>query len=452
MIYVLLIIFIAMLICVYYLFDKEIIEPAVIFVSVYTLSIFCACLNVTKWNINLSITTFWIILIGALEFIAISYYICNKYKNKNLKKSRTFGEIKIAKKTIYLSIFISILTLILLICNVVYISKKYGNFNNFSEMLRIFKEYTSYKGVVKLNFVVRTLLKIVIANAYIYIFIFINNVIVCKQRIKENIKANILYICCPIIYILCTLLQSNRSGLIDYALMILTMSLLLYLMKNKWKEKIMIKKIMFIGIIFSVLLVLFYLIAGLVGRENEKNMFEYITFYVGGSIECLNQYVKEPVETKIAGEETFHNLLTNLNDMHITNLDLNSSIHLEFRYYGKTMIGNIYTAYRRWIHDFGYIGALILNGFMAVFFNVFYNKIKYGNYKKEKTILMIIIYSYMSYSIYYHPLDSIFYNEFISRAFILFMFILLITYIIIMNIEFDFIKNNLNIKMKGSIK
>ena len=121
MIYVLLIIFIAMLICVYYLFDKEIIEPAVIFVSVYTLSIFCACLNVTKWNINLSITTFWIILIGALEFIAISYYICNKYKNKNLKKSRTFGEIKIAKKTIYLSIFISILTLILLICNVVYI-------------------------------------------------------------------------------------------------------------------------------------------------------------------------------------------------------------------------------------------------------------------------------------------------------------------------------------------
>ena len=181
-------------------------------------------------------------------------------------------------------------------------------------------------------------------------------------------------------------------------------------------------------------------------------MFEYITFYVGGSIECLNQYVKEPVETKIAGEETFHNLLTNLNDMHITNLDLNSSIHLEFRYYGKTMIGNIYTAYRRWIHDFGYIGALILNGFMAVFFNVFYNKIKYGNYKKEKTILMIIIYSYMSYSIYYHPLDSIFYNEFISRAFILFMFILLITYIIIMNIEFDFIKNNLNIKMKGSIK
>ncbi len=452
MIYILLIIFIAMLIGIYYLFDKEIIEPVIIFLTAYTLSIFCACLNVAKWNINLSLTTFLVLLIGALEFIAISYYIHNKFKNKNLKKSKKITEIKTTKETVYLSILISTLTLILLICNVIYIAKKYGNFNGISEMLRIFKDYTSYKGLVKLNIVVRTLLKIVIANAYIYIFIFINNIIVSKQKIKESIKANILYTVCPVIYILCSLLQSNRSGIIDYTLIILTTTLILYLMKSRWEEKIKIKKIALIGMIFAILLVLFYLIAGLVGRENQKNMFDYITYYIGGSIECLNQYIKYPIETKIVGEETFHNLLTNLNDMHITNLDLNSSVHLEFRYYGETMIGNIYTAYRRWIHDFGYIGAFILNGFMAVFFNVFYNKIKYNNYKKEKIMLLIIIYSYMSYSIYYHPLDSVFYNEFVSRAFILLMFILIIVYMTIMNITFDLKTKEIKYKNKRSRK
>mgnify|MGYP004662994143 FL=1 len=207
MIYILLIIFIAMLIGVYYLFDKEIIEPVIIFVTAYTLSIFCACLNVAKWNINLSLTTFLVLLIGAIEFIAISYYIHNKFKNKNLKKSKKITVIKTTKETVYLSILISTLTLILLICNVIYIAKKYENFNGISEMLRIFKDYTSYKGLVKLNIVVRTLLKIVIANAYIYIFIFINNIIVSKQKIKESIKANILYTVCPVIYILCSLLQ-----------------------------------------------------------------------------------------------------------------------------------------------------------------------------------------------------------------------------------------------------
>lgn len=455
MIYILLVIFIAMLIGTYYLFDKEVIEPAIIFVSAYSLSIFCACLNVTKWNIKLSPITFLILLIGALEFITISYCIHKNYKNKDLKKSKKISEIKITKGKLNLSIFISSLALILLIYNVIYIANKYGNYNNYnniSEMLRIFKDYTSYKGIVKLNFIVRTLLKIVIANAYINIFIFINNIIVSKKKTIEKIKENIKYIICPIIYLICSLLQSNRSGVIDYTLMILTMSLILYLMKSNWKEKIKVKKLMIIGIIFSIILVLFYLIAGLVGRENEKNMFDYITFYVGGSIECLNQYVKSPVKTKVIGEETFHNLLTNLNTMHITDFDLNPSIHLEFRYYKKTMIGNIYTAYRRWIHDFGYIGALVLNGIMAIFFNIFYNKIKYNNYKKEKIMLLIIIYSYMSYSIYYHPLDSIFYNEFVSRAFVLLMFILIAVYMIIMNIRLDFKTKELVYKNKRSKK
>lgn len=164
-------------------------------------------------------------------------------------------------------------------------------------------------------------------------------------------------------------------------------------------------------------LVIFYYSASLIGRINTKGMFDYITYYCGGSIECFNQYVNNEKQIKmVRGEETFYNLISNLDSLGVTDYSLTEreSGHLEFIYYKETMVGNIYTAYRRWINDFGILGLVIFQGIMAVAMTILYNRAKYNNGKLGN--FWILLYGYLAYTVYLHPMDGYFYLELLSKA------------------------------------
>ena len=193
------------------------------------------------------------------------------------------------------------------------------------------------------------------------------------------------------------------------------------------KAYISIKTIGILAIAACGGLVLFYLSASLVGRINTKGLLEYITFYCGCSIECLNQFFKHPpAASEIFGKETFYNLNLKLYNLGLLNLDKFYPIHLEFRYYGDVMVGNIYTAYRRWIYDFGYIGAMILQGVMAGTMSVFYNKLKYRTFKN--TGFWLVLYSYIVYTIVFHPIDGYFYLQGVSQTFVTTLILLALMY------------------------
>ena len=128
-IYILLILFIAILAISYLLFKKEIMQPAVIFCTAYMASVLCATLNINNWNINLSPQAFWVLLIGEIEFVVISYIVCKVFEKKkgktpedNLKKS----EIKISKFFIILLVAYNVLVLGLLLKSVTNIASQLG--------------------------------------------------------------------------------------------------------------------------------------------------------------------------------------------------------------------------------------------------------------------------------------------------------------------------------------
>jgi len=159
-------------------------------------------------------------------------------------------------------------------------------------------------------------------------------------------------------------------------------AIILWSQKKNWKSRIAFKNIGIIVAVGVVGMVLFYLSASLIGRSNDKNLFKYVTTYAGGSIECLNHYVIFPIEgekSDIVGNETFYTLLQSLDKYKITHTNIaeKQTAHLSFRYYYDSMIGNVYTAYRRWHHDFGWIGIIVLNGIMAAVFAVGYYIHKY---------------------------------------------------------------------------
>ena len=78
LIYILFILLILIFVVIYTKIDKDIFSPALLFVLTYIVSVGCAVCNVKLWNIKMAPVTFWVLLLGTLEFVGISLYISSR--------------------------------------------------------------------------------------------------------------------------------------------------------------------------------------------------------------------------------------------------------------------------------------------------------------------------------------------------------------------------------------
>ena len=453
MIIILLMLFIGILIGSYFLFNKEIMQPAVIFCATYTFSILCAVLNIGKWGIELSVKTFLILFIGGLEFCAISYGVYRYFQKKKVitQDTEEHKSIEVSKILTGSLIVIEVILLIVLLMNVLKIASKYGSFNSFSKALTLYKQHTGYSKDDELPGYVAKSIKIITASAYVSMFIFLNNVIKSNGKIGKRILENGIHLVLPLIFCIQKFMESGRGGIVYFLLSTLTMSIVIWSIKAKWKEQIKIKTIAKISLSVCFALILFYLSTPLVGRINKKNLFDYITYYCGGSIECFNQWVEKPDSVEVVrGEYTFAKTIRNLNELKITDYKLNNKNYSKFIYYEKTMVGNIYTAYRSWMHDWGIPGAIILQAIFAIIVNLLYNMIKYGKQREYINDLLIILYGYISYTIYMHPIDSYFYLHFFTESTIAIMVMIVLLYFIATNIKIEK-KNGITVLYKNKL-
>ena len=113
------------------------------------------------------------------------------------------------------------------------------------------------------------------------------------------------------------------------------------------------------------------------------------------------------------------------------------------------MVGNVYTAYRRWIYDFGFVGAVFLQGVMAAVISIFYNKLKY---RKVRNIgFWLILYSYLAYTVVFHPIDGYFYVQYVSQTFITTVILIWLMYWFFVNMKIEY-KNGLIIHINKNIR
>ena len=83
------------------------------------------------------------------------------------------------------------------------------------------------------------------------------------------------------------------------------------------------------------------------------------------------------------------------------------------------------------MNDFGILGIIIFQGIMSAFFTILYCKTKYNSGKFGN--LWILIYGYLSYTIYMHPMDGYLYFEVLSKAGIARLVSVIALYIILEN-------------------
>lgn len=423
---------------------KDMMQPAVIFCAVYILSIICVIMNIGKWNIIFRTNTFLVLALGGLEFVLICFGIHKIYAKKKEKVSNTETQTatvieketekspEIKKYMVVLVCLYNVIVLGLLIYNVLSIAHQFGEYLNFTQALTLFKNNTSYEINAEIPHYMNLLGKPVIIFAYIFLYTFLKNIIRKEGKIHQKIIKNWYYLIPVFTYIFYEFTASNRLTILSLVLGGFTMALILWNQKNNWSKAVRLRSIGRMVLCAICGLILFYFSASIIGRVNSRGPIDYITLYCGGSIECLNRFMQDPPEeSNIVGKETFYYLIRNLDSYGIIELEEKYPIHLEFRNSYGNMIGNVYTAYRRWIYDFGIIGMIILQAIMAIFYQLFYETIKKRSKQGKEINLLTILYAYMIYPIFLHPIDGYFYLLTVRLAFITTLMMYLVAYAVL---------------------
>lgn len=167
----------------------------------------------------------------------------------------------------------------------------------------------------------------------------------------------------------------------------------------------------------------FYWAKEFVGRVSEDTLLDYTAHYMGTGIINLDLYLNNPpVKSDIWGKETFYSLINALRRMGILDVDA-YLVHKEFRSIAGVSMGNVYTALRDYLYDFGQTGMYFLHGLYSFVFSIAYESIK-----KSRGNMPIIIFSAMYYCNITYIFSGQFYTNIISFGFLFKCILLFVFY------------------------
>ena len=230
---------------------------------------------------------------------------------------------------------------------------------------------------------------------------------------NRKIRKNIQYVIPVVIFSIMSIYKGNRSDIIGLVVM---MIFLYYMFLHKqigWSKHISGKMLKKVLIVFCIAMVVFYYMKDYVGRVSSLNFLAYITQYIGGSIELLDLYVKNSgiKHVTIPFSESLTGLIIGLKKIGLTSAILKKQ--LEFRYTPTGIyLGNVYTAFRRYYNDVGWIGVIMFPAILSWFMNKFYQKVKKYEGYSINTIFKTIVYASLIYVIPFQAMeDSFFINK-----------------------------------------
>ena len=371
----------------------NIISPFVISCIVYLISVFFIILNRDNWSIEITSKT-TLIIISALIIFGLGEILSNNFWGKRRRNRGIIfsnEKINISPKVNICILIFSITILILYYFRIREIAIQVGYKSGQNLMIQYAR-----LGILNMGISIGYLLAIgtfiLRSLAYIYTFIYIyNKVIYTKSKKLEDIYLLIPIIC----YLIQYSLGGSRGGLIEYISYALSMWYILKVKSNKNKIKNNINIIKG-GILALIIFFVVFAILGVIKGSKANEIKSTLSLYTGGSILALDKFLMGPRNiSSIFGKES---LIGINNILYMLNIyPEESSRVLEFINIGNGYSTNIYTALRRYINDFGYLGMLIIQfllGFIMNFLTLIVTKIKRISYLDilYPTLFMILVY------------------------------------------------------------
>lgn len=384
---------------------KDIMAPSVIICIMFLISSIFALVMAPEWEIKYSFESCILISSGLLVFmlteVLFRFWFCGQLRGSN----KVFHQCELKEYNIDAWKLVGVIIFDCIVCFLFFqnIVKSVGG--NMTDITSYFIAYRrlgisslKYQGTSMTTGLINSLLRIVTASGYIANYILVNNFIAkCKNRSKQfSLLVIIIISTAP------SIMTGGRSGILKILSATLIIYYILWHQKNGWTRNLSWKYIR-IGVLgLTIGVPLFYYSLNLLGRSTDKTILDYVSAYLGSSIELFNQYVKSPVECNSFGEESLVGIKKILNLIGVGNTS--GSYNLEFRTLGDTY-SNVYTFFRRPLHDFGLVGMFIFTALVACFFSwMYFKKIKYR--PRDQTVAWVLLYGYIYYWLICSSIDQ----------------------------------------------
>lgn len=419
----LLILLLFLLVVSYLACDRDMMAPNVLYLAGFILAVIAASMNITAWGIDLSLKTIMIILIGALSFIGAGALYRMAHAKSSIQDTVEIEHIQVARwKNLFIIAF-GIVTMVLYYREAVRLSAYADSYWKSFGVMVAYKRVISY-GDVTLNPIVNQMTKVVYSFGYIYVYIFMNNVFASRE--KNRIIKNLEYLLPAFLFVAMSIIKGNRVDIMQLVVMAVFLYYMFLHRKVGWNKHISGKMLKKALVIFIIGMIIFYYMKELVGRVSSLNFLEYITQYIGGSIQLLDQYIKDPTKSNtIPCGETLTGLITGFRKLGLTTAVLRKQ--LEFRYTPTGVyLGNVYTALRRYYNDAGWIGVVLFPAILSFIMNAFYRKIRLYKNNNIKHIYKTIVYASLIYVVPFQAMEDSFY---INKVTIGYLIELLILYV-----------------------
>lgn len=385
MIYLLLILLICLDIFVYILFDRNILSPSVIGITMFVVSTFLAVLYKNKWDYAFHISTV-LIIITALMFLSagellvrLNLHRYSQFRYINYKENEAINISFI--KILFILIIFSLLLIIYykdtvrLACEAGYkkgqgvLMLAYARIGQLNEKGKFhprsrFCNYTF------------TFIKCI---AYVFTYIFLYNKIVCKQ--KHCFK----YLLPFFLFIPYVVLTTGRTEFIYIAVLWIILGSCFFMQTKQWNPRYTFKivKIALVGIF------LFFVAFILAGMQRSstlgEHVFDTIAAYAGGSIPSLDYYFNE---YNSSPNEYFgqHTLFGIYDFVRIFDKSIPKFYKPYDFVYFNSFGGNVYSIIRRYHQDFGFFGLYFMMFFLGVFYSLFFLCV--NNSRKNSKLLL----------------------------------------------------------------
>lgn len=334
--------------------------------NVFTLGLLVATLFCTYlidyFGVNLAWATFSVIVFGVVAFSAgggLAHLLCRQVEDvpdyRNLCR-----EYRPSAIITFLCILFSAITALFFIRNVISVA---GTFTTLTDVTYVYRTQ-GYDGTQLQPFYVNQMVKASKAISYVYLFFFVNNA-VYTTKLRENI----IFLVPAAMLIAMSIFGASRAELVTMFIYIVTLVFFTHGRVYGFRCGASRKLVKWLIISVVAFLLVFSGMRTLVGRMNTSDPMTYISSYTGGSIELLDLYVRDDgliPQADAFAEETFFGLESDLGLV-------DGAEHLEFRYAPTGVLaGNVYTCFRKYLHDFGFLGMLLIECLVGLLFTWWY--------------------------------------------------------------------------------
>ena len=148
-------------------------------------------------------------------------------------------------------------------------------------------------GESRMNPIIRQGFKLIMASSYISCFVFANNYLVLKQRLRDNVAYLIIIICSIVV----TIFSGSRTEILRiFSALVLDFALIwraYYGGSNKRSTKYVLKKFIPLAVIVAVIAFLSRTVVKMNGVATSQvtSITYYVAYYVGSPIAVLNEKI-----------------------------------------------------------------------------------------------------------------------------------------------------------------